>query len=84
MRVVRGDGKEPSVRGCNRTILFLGDINMGTWPSRLGESQELRIEYDALWCEKLLKIVILKMLWKDKIARETVELATYSFQRMNV
>jgi hypothetical protein len=31
--------REPSARGRNWTILFLGDMNTGTWPSRLGESQ---------------------------------------------
>jgi hypothetical protein len=31
--------KEPSTRGYNWATLFLGDINTGTWPSRLGESQ---------------------------------------------
>jgi hypothetical protein len=30
---------KPSVRGYNWATLFLGDINTGTWPSRLGESQ---------------------------------------------
>jgi hypothetical protein len=28
-----------SARGYNWTTLFLGVINTGTWPSRLGESQ---------------------------------------------
>jgi hypothetical protein len=27
-----------SARGYNWATLFLGDINTGTWPSRLGES----------------------------------------------
>jgi hypothetical protein len=31
--------REPSARGYNWATLFLGDINMGTWPSKLGESQ---------------------------------------------
>jgi hypothetical protein len=31
--------KEPSARGYNWATLFLGDINTGTWPSRLGKSQ---------------------------------------------
>jgi hypothetical protein len=31
--------EEPSARGYNWATLFLGDINTGTWPSRLGESQ---------------------------------------------
>jgi hypothetical protein len=31
--------REPSARGYNWATLFLGDINTGTWPSRLGESQ---------------------------------------------
>jgi hypothetical protein len=30
---------EPNVWAYNWTTLFLGDINMGTWPSRLEESQ---------------------------------------------
>jgi hypothetical protein len=30
---------KPSTRGYNWATLFLGDINTGTWPSRLGESQ---------------------------------------------
>jgi hypothetical protein len=29
----------PSAWGYNRATLFLGDINTGTWPARLGESQ---------------------------------------------
>jgi hypothetical protein len=37
--VVRGDKREPSARGHNWATLFLGDINTGTWPSKLGESQ---------------------------------------------
>jgi hypothetical protein len=41
LRVVRGDEREPSARGYNSATLFLGDINTRTWPSRLGESQEL-------------------------------------------
>jgi hypothetical protein len=32
--------REPSARVYNWATLFLGDINTGTWPSRLGESQE--------------------------------------------
>jgi hypothetical protein len=28
-----------SARGYNWATLFLGDINTGTWPSKLGESQ---------------------------------------------
>jgi hypothetical protein len=35
LRVVRGDRREPSARGYNWDTLFLGDINTGTWPSRL-------------------------------------------------
>jgi hypothetical protein len=31
--------REPSARGYTWATLFLGDINTGTWPSRLGESQ---------------------------------------------
>jgi hypothetical protein len=31
--------REPSARGYNWATLFLGDINMETWPSRFGESQ---------------------------------------------
>jgi hypothetical protein len=30
---------QPSARGYNWATLFLGDINTGTWPFRLGESQ---------------------------------------------
>jgi hypothetical protein len=33
--------REPSDRGYIWSTLFLGDINAGTWPSRLGKSQEL-------------------------------------------
>jgi hypothetical protein len=32
-------GTKPSARGHNWVTLFLGDINTGTWPSRLGEYQ---------------------------------------------
>jgi hypothetical protein len=31
--------EQPSARGCNWAALSPGDINTGTWPSRLGESQ---------------------------------------------
>jgi hypothetical protein len=31
LRVVKGDGKEPSAGGYNWATLFLGDINTGTW-----------------------------------------------------
>jgi hypothetical protein len=31
--------KEPSAWRYNWANLFLGDMNMGTWPSRLGKSQ---------------------------------------------
>jgi hypothetical protein len=31
--------REPSAQGYNWATLFLGDTNMRTWPSRLGESQ---------------------------------------------
>jgi hypothetical protein len=34
--VVRGDKREPSCRGYNWATPFLGDINTGTWPSKLG------------------------------------------------
>jgi hypothetical protein len=30
---------EPSTRGYNWATMLLGDINIGTWPSRLGKSQ---------------------------------------------
>jgi hypothetical protein len=36
--VVGGDEKEPNAWGCNWATLFLGDINMGTWTSKLGKS----------------------------------------------
>jgi hypothetical protein len=39
LRVVGGDEKGTQLFGYDRATLFLGDINMGTWPSRLGESQ---------------------------------------------
>jgi hypothetical protein len=29
-----------SAQGYNWATLFMGDINTGTWPSRLGESQK--------------------------------------------
>jgi hypothetical protein len=38
-KTLQGDKREPSARGYNWATLFLGDINTGTWPSRLGESQ---------------------------------------------
>jgi hypothetical protein len=31
LRVVKGDGKEPSTKGSKWTTLFLGDINTGSW-----------------------------------------------------
>jgi hypothetical protein len=39
LRVVGGDEKGLSAWRYKRATLFLGDINTGTWPSRLGESQ---------------------------------------------
>jgi hypothetical protein len=39
LQVVRGDEREPSAQGYNWATLFLGDINTGTLPSRLEESQ---------------------------------------------
>jgi hypothetical protein len=39
-RVVRGDVKGTKCPGVNWATLFLGDINTGTWPYRLGESDE--------------------------------------------
>jgi hypothetical protein len=46
LRVVGGNDKGPSACGYNRATLFLGDINTGTWPSRLGES---RIWDSKIW-----------------------------------
>jgi hypothetical protein len=37
---------KPNAWGCNWATLFLGDINMRTWPSRLGES---RIWDSKMW-----------------------------------
>jgi hypothetical protein len=34
-----GKKREQSDWGYNWTTLFLGDINTGTWPARLGESR---------------------------------------------
>jgi hypothetical protein len=39
LRVLGGDEKGTQCLGYNRSTLFLRDINMGTWPSRLGKSQ---------------------------------------------
>jgi hypothetical protein len=39
LRIVRGDKRERRAQGYNWATLFLEDINTGTWPSRLGESQ---------------------------------------------
>jgi hypothetical protein len=41
LRFMGGDEKGTLCRGCNWANLFLGDINMGTWPFRLGESRIL-------------------------------------------
>jgi hypothetical protein len=38
---------KPSAQGHNWATLFLGDINTGTWPSRLGESQMRRVLRDS-------------------------------------
>jgi hypothetical protein len=38
LRIVGGDEKGTQCLGYNWATLFLGDINRGTWPSRLGES----------------------------------------------
>jgi hypothetical protein len=42
LQVVRGDERELSAQGYNWATLFIGDINMGTWTSRLRESKKLR------------------------------------------
>jgi hypothetical protein len=42
LRVVGGDENGTQCLGCNWATLFLGDINMGTWPSRLGRVSNLR------------------------------------------
>jgi hypothetical protein len=34
---------KPSARGYNWVALFLGDINTGTWSSRLGESHKRQL-----------------------------------------
>jgi hypothetical protein len=39
LRVVGGDENGTQCLGYKWVILFLGDINTGTWPSRLGESR---------------------------------------------
>jgi hypothetical protein len=39
LRVIGGDEKGTQYLGYNRGTLFLGGINTGTWPSRLGESR---------------------------------------------
>jgi hypothetical protein len=39
LRVVGGDEKGTQCLGYNWAALFLGDINKGTWPSRLEESR---------------------------------------------
>jgi hypothetical protein len=39
----------PVPGGYNWATLFLGDINTGTWPSRLGESDET-VKYGCEFC----------------------------------
>jgi hypothetical protein len=39
LRVVGGDKKGTHYLEYNGAMLFLGDINTGTWPSRLGDSR---------------------------------------------
>jgi hypothetical protein len=39
LRIVRGDKRQTSVQRYNWATPFLRDINTGTWPSRLAESQ---------------------------------------------
>jgi hypothetical protein len=46
LRVVGDDEKDPSAWGYNWATLFLGHINTGTWPSRLGEPR--------IWDSKML------------------------------
>jgi hypothetical protein len=46
LRIVRGDKKGTHALEYNGATLFLRDINMGTWPSRLGES---RIWESKIW-----------------------------------
>jgi hypothetical protein len=45
LRVVGGDEKEPSAWRYNRATLFLGDINTGTWLSRLGSLQSETVKF---------------------------------------
>jgi hypothetical protein len=44
-----------SARGYNWATLFLGDINTGTWPSRLGESQMRQVKCGLEFCGTLTK-----------------------------
>jgi hypothetical protein len=44
---------KPSAWGCNWATLFLGEINTGTWPSMLGESQ---IWDNNIWSRALLHL----------------------------
>jgi hypothetical protein len=37
---VKWNNMEPNARWYNWATLFLGEVNIGTWPSRLGESQK--------------------------------------------
>jgi hypothetical protein len=41
---------EPSARGYNWTTLFPGDINTGTWPSRLGGVSNETVKYGHEFC----------------------------------
>jgi hypothetical protein len=45
LRVVRGDERKPGAWGYNWATLFLRDINMGTWPSRLVSLESETVKY---------------------------------------
>jgi hypothetical protein len=55
LRVIGAMKKEPSPCGYNWPILFLGDINMGTWPCRLGQTVKYGHESHRTWIREWLR-----------------------------
>jgi hypothetical protein len=50
LRDVRGDKREPSVRGYNWATLFLGDVNTGNLALQVGGVSDETIKYGREFC----------------------------------
>jgi hypothetical protein len=53
LRVLRGGQGDPVRGGLTGPIFSGGNINTGTWPIRLGESQT-SVKYHTSWCRAAL------------------------------